>query len=199
MVSGAIVWPSAFALFEMKDFTMLRLMLLRHAKSSWIGTTQSDFDRTLNDRGRRSSTLMGQHLSDHNLTPERIFCSTAQRCRETLANLLPHWPAALEINTTRGLYDAMDGDYIEYIHAFGGSARSLMLIGHNSATQDTALTLTGSGNPDLIEQMEDKFPTAALAVIDFSQVDWSTLTAGSGRLVAFVRPRDLVANDMDEV
>ncbi|WP_350334860.1 SixA phosphatase family protein [Coralliovum pocilloporae] len=177
---------------------MLRLMLLRHAKSSWTGTTQTDFDRTLNERGRRSAALMGHHLSDHRLVPERILCSSAQRCRETLAGLLPYFSSAMDIDVSRPLYDAMDDDYIDHIHAFGGNARSLMLIGHNSATQDTALSLIGSGNPELIEQMNAKFPTAGIAVIDFDKTAWSTITASSGRLVAFFRPRDLAANDMDE-
>jgi phosphohistidine phosphatase len=62
------------------------------------------------------------------------------------------------------------------------------VIGHNPSIQATALALVGKrASADLTA----KFPTAALAVIDFEAAGWAGLKAGSGRLVAFIRPRDL--------
>ena len=39
--------------------------------------------------------------------------------------------------------------------------------------------------------MEAKFPTAALAVIGFDVDHWREIAPGTGRLEAFVRPKDL--------
>ena len=63
---------------------MMRLLLLRHAKSSWDVSGQPDFERTLAPRGRRAAQMIGEHLATHRLMPDRILCSSARRTRETL-------------------------------------------------------------------------------------------------------------------
>lgn len=170
---------------------MARLLLLRHAKSSWDDPDVVDFDRPLNIRGRASAPIMGRHMADHRLIPDRVLCSSARRTRETLAGLLPHLSADLEIQLTRSIYAASEATYLPYLRRSGGEAKTLLLIGHNPAMQETALALIGHGNPALIEQIKEKFPTAGLAVIDLPSDDWSRLSAGSGRIVAFFRPREL--------
>eukprot|EP01037_Dinobryon_pediforme_P032393 gene32393-37309_t len=105
---------------------MPRLMLLRHAKSSWDDSEISDFDRPLNTRGRRSAPLMGRHCSQHNLVPARILCSSARRTRETFAGLLPYFSEDLDVHLTRDLYMTPAERYLELIRRHGGTARSLM-------------------------------------------------------------------------
>ncbi|MCB1542322.1 MAG: CoA transferase [Rhodoblastus sp.] len=73
----------------------------------------------------------------------------------------------------------------------GGQTRTLMLIGHNPAIQSTALSLIGRGNPELVETIREKYPTATLTVIDFDLRDWSRIEPGSGRVVAVFQPREL--------
>ncbi|MBB5755064.1 SixA phosphatase family protein [Prosthecomicrobium pneumaticum] len=170
---------------------MPRLLLLRHAKSSWDIAGLADFDRPLAPRGRRAAGLMGEHLATHRLMPDRILCSNARRTRETLAALLPHLDREIDIRLTQALYDRPAGSYIDAIRRDGAAARTLMLIGHNPAIQDAAMMLIGSGNPALSEEIGAKFPTAGLAVIDFAQADWTRIEPRAGRVVAFFRPRDL--------
>ncbi|MXN63697.1 histidine phosphatase family protein [Stappia sp. GBMRC 2046] len=170
---------------------MKRLLLLRHAKSDWSQPDLGDFERTLNDRGRRSAPLMGRHIAGHAMLPDRVLCSTARRARETLSLLIPFFDREMDIRTLRGLYDASEDDYLEIIRKFGGSAKTLMVLGHNPAMQETALGLAGNGNPELIEAISGKFPTAGLAVIDFEAPDWSDIEAKSGRVVAFFRPKEV--------
>lgn len=170
---------------------MARLFLLRHAKSSWDDATSPDFDRPLNIRGRSAAPMMGRHMADHALFPERVLCSTARRTRETLAGLLPHLSGDMDIQLMRSIYTASDAGYLDILRRHGGGTRSLMLIGHNPGMQDTALSLIGSGNPAFVDEIRDKFPTAGLAVIDFDLADWAKLAPGSGRIVAFFRPREI--------
>lgn len=170
---------------------MPRLFLLRHAKSSWDDTALSDFDRPLNIRGRNSAPLMGRHMQDHHLIPDRVLCSSSRRTRDTFAGLLPFLNGDVEVKFLRHLYMAAEGDYLSLIAKHGEAAKALLVIGHNPAIQSTALALIGRGNPDLRKQIEEKFPTAALAVIDFDEADWNKVTGGSGRIVAFFRPREL--------
>ncbi len=64
---------------------MKRLLLLRHAKSSWHDPSLADFDRPLNQRGRAAARMMGDYLVRKGLLPDLVLCSAAQRARETLA------------------------------------------------------------------------------------------------------------------
>lgn len=170
---------------------MPRLMLLRHAKSSSDDATLDDFERPLNSRGRRAAPLMGRHMAAHRLLPQKIVCSSARRTRETLAGLLAYLPEDLDLRVTRDLYEVSEDRYLDLIRAQGGTARSLLVVGHNPALQDTALTLIGHGNPSLVDDIREKFPTAALAVIDFDAKRWVDVEPRTGRVVAFFRPREL--------
>jgi phosphohistidine phosphatase len=72
------------------------------------------------------------------------------------------------------------------------------MVGHNPGLEDFALMLAGTGDASLRAALEDKFPTATLARIDFSGDNWTDITGGSGTLVQFVRPRDFGFNPADE-
>jgi len=170
---------------------MPRLLLLRHAKSSWDDTGLSDFDRPLNLRGRAAAPLMGRHMADHSLSPDRVLCSSSRRTRETFAAVLPFLRNDFEAQFLRTIYDCPGGTYAPTIRRHGGAARTLLLIGHNPVIQETALTLIGRGNPDITASIAAKFPTSGLAVIDFDGDDWSGLDPRSGRIVAFFRAREL--------
>lgn len=170
---------------------MARLFLLRHAKSSWDETAIPDFDRPLNLRGRAAAPLMGRHMANHSMRPERVLCSSSRRTRETFAGILPFIQGDFEAQFMRSIYTQTEATYLSILRRHGGIARTLMLIGHNPAIQETATALIGHGNPELTRQIAEKFPTAGLAVIDFDIFNWSGLQPGSGRIVAFFRPREL--------
>lgn len=170
---------------------MARLLLLRHAKSAWGDPTLRDFDRPLNLRGRASAPLMGRHMADHRLAPDRVLCSSARRTRETFAGILPFFATDLSAHFVRRLYETTEAGYLKTIRDLGGPARTLLVIGHNPTIQSFALSMIDRGNPELTEQIREKYPTAGLAVIDVDGDDWSKLVPGTGRIVAFFRPREL--------
>jgi len=176
---------------------MPRLLLLRHAKSSWDDPEIDDFDRPLNTRGRRSAPLMGRHCAQHNLIPQTILCSSARRTRETLAGIMPYFTDDLRIHITRDLYMTSEDRHLDLIRSSGNGARTLMAIGHNPSLRDLAMLLIGSGNPSLRAELDEKFPTAAVAVIDFDVKAWTDVMPGGGRIVAFFRPRELFMVDGD--
>ena len=170
---------------------MLRLFLLRHAKSSWDSGAATDFDRPLNGRGRGAAPLIGTFMAEQGLVPQRILCSAAQRTRETLALVLPHFAADMTVSVTRRLYGADASGYLDAIRAFGEAAPAVMVIGHNPATEDLAMILSGTGNEAAMDAIRVKYPTAALAVIEFDTARWADIGPGAGRLAAFVPPRAL--------
>lgn len=65
------------------------LGLLRHAKSDWDDTSQRDFDRGLNARGRKGAALIGRHIRDHGVKWDKLIASPAMRVKLTLEGALP--------------------------------------------------------------------------------------------------------------
>jgi phosphohistidine phosphatase len=58
-----------------------------------------------------------------------------------------------------------------------------------------AQTLVGAGNGKLRQRLDEKYPTAALAVISFDLANWESLSAGAGTLQRFVTPRYIIDDD----
>jgi len=171
---------------------MLRLMILRHAKSDWGEPGRPDLERPLAPRGERAAALMGGVLARPDYRPEQVLVSPARRTRETLAGVLAAMgqpPPA--VTTVAGLYEPHSGNYHSVITAHGGAARRLLLVGHNPASHATALMFAGSGDRQALADLAARYPTAALAVIDFDVASWRDIAPRAGVLAAFVTPRAL--------
>jgi phosphohistidine phosphatase len=177
---------------------MLSLMLLRHAKSSWADTGQADFDRPLNERGKRAAVAVGRYIASNSLVPQLVLCSPARRTQETWGLVAGELSATPEILFAAEIYDFGDGKTLmECLRHKAGAAQSVLLVGHNPSIGELAQNLIGTGNHKLRERLEEKYPTAALAIISFDLDNWESLTAGSGTLLRFVKPRDIIDDDGD--
>lgn len=176
---------------------MRRIFLLRHAKSSWGDSGLADFDRPLNSRGRKAGRLMAGHLAEAGLRPAEILCSAARRTQETLAliePLLEGVPASIE----EGLYLASRHDLMSRLRKLDDHLDSVMVIGHNPGLEKLADALCdGHGEQSAVAALNLKFPTCTLAVLDSPIKRWAELQAGTCRLSAFVRPKDLGGDDED--
>jgi phosphohistidine phosphatase len=168
---------------------MKQLLLMRHAKSSWDDPGLADLERPLAPRGRRASKLIGEHLRAQRIKPQLVLCSPSRRTRETLERI------GLDDSDQRiedDLYAASAGELLGVITGLADDIDSAMLIGHNPGLQDLALRLAGPGQE--VARLRRKFPTAALATLEF-EGGWRELAPGSAELVAFVRPKDLKRDD----
>lgn len=160
-----------------------RLILMRHAKSSWEHTGP-DHDRPLNQRGYTSAPLVGDWLRDHGFTPEAVLSSSAKRTRETYAGLGFDVPARFE----RSLYLADPETMLSELTR--ETADVVLMLGHNPGIAAFA--------DDLVKQHPDHsrfydYPTCATTVMDFDINDWSELTLGTGQVQGFVIPRELTS------
>jgi phosphohistidine phosphatase len=163
-----------------------RLFLLRHAKSSWDDPRLDDHDRPLAPRGLRASAVMAEHLRQERIAPTLVLCSPARRTRETLERVMPLDRAEVRIEDE--LYRASSKDLLQRLREVPDEVDSVMLIGHQPAIQQLALQLAAEGSE--LERLKAKFPTAALASLDFPG-EWSGLGRGSAELVAYVKPKQL--------
>ena len=146
---------------------MKRLLVLRHAKSSWADNSLDDWQRPLNDRGRRDAPRVGQWLRDHALVPDLIVTSDAVRARETAAAVAKAAGYPREIVVEPALYHATPADAIEVIRSVGDqAARTLLLVGHNPGLEDLVSRLSGEHH-DMV--------TAAIVELTVRIDRWSDL------------------------
>jgi phosphohistidine phosphatase len=59
------------------------LLLIRHAKSDWNDPLLKDFDRPLNERGKKDAPEMGQRLIDKKIKIDAFISSPAKRAKKT--------------------------------------------------------------------------------------------------------------------
>ncbi|MGE0007897.1 MAG: histidine phosphatase family protein [Parvibaculaceae bacterium] len=171
---------------------MLRLMLLRHAKSSWTDPGLDDHDRPLNPRGRRAAPRVGRFMRSRKLVPDLVLCSPARRARDTWKLASAALGAAPRLLMEEALYDFGNGGRIlDTVRARAGAATSVLAVGHNPSIERLARRLAGKGDAKLRKRLAGKYPTGALAVISFDAADWDAVEDGKGTLAVFVRPRDL--------
>jgi phosphohistidine phosphatase len=167
------------------------LILLRHAKSSWDQPELADVDRPLAERGQQAAPAMARHLSAQGLVPQVVLCSHAERVRQTWELLAPELGRGVACRVLRSLYLAAPRRLLQTVRRLGDDVEVAMMIGHNPGLASLAVTLAGRGRKKNLARLRRKFPTAALAVLEFEVATWKDLAPGTGRLAAFVRPKDL--------
>ena len=169
---------------------MRRLMLARHAKSSWGDLTLKDHDRPLNARGRRAAPLVAGELAALDCIPDVVYSSTSARTRETWALMEPHFGGHARVVFLRELYLASPQSVLDSIASAPREAATVMVLGHNPSTHALAAYLSRSGAPEKIEALRTKFPTGAVAVVDLASDRWTGAEAG-GELIHYIIPRRL--------
>jgi len=170
---------------------MKRLILLRHAKSSWEDSRREDFDRPLAPRGQRAATAMARYLADEGLAPDLVLCSASRRTVDTWKRLARALGGTVAVRIEPDLYLAEAHALLDRVRAAPAEASSVLLIAHNPGMHALARFLVGKGDDDALARLAAKFPTAALAVIDFDGAQWAGLGRHKGRLERFVTPKDL--------
>ncbi|MCF8511996.1 MAG: histidine phosphatase family protein [Rhodobacteraceae bacterium] len=167
---------------------MKRLILTRHAKSSWDDPLMSDHDRPLNERGKAAAADLGQWLASRGFVPGEVLCSDSVRTRATFSGIAPALPGAPVLELKPTLYHA--GPDVMLAVLRHGTADTLMMIGHNPGIAEFAHRLVSKTplNPDF-----RKYPTGATLVVDFAIDSWADAGFGQGITVDFIVPREIAA------
>jgi phosphohistidine phosphatase len=147
-----------------------------------------DFDRGLNDRGRRGAALIGRHIAELEIDWDMAIASPATRVRLTLeASGLPMTPRFDE-----RAYLANAATLIDLLRHVEGDPANVLLVGHNPGLHELVFRLV---DPDcetaLFARAAEKFPTAAFAMLELAIDAWAETAPGCARLIDFARPRDL--------
>ncbi|MFD7136594.1 SixA phosphatase family protein [Streptomyces sp. NPDC059894] len=165
-----------------------RLVVLRHAKSAWPEGV-ADHERPLGARGRRDAPAAGRALAQGGWVPDLALCSTAVRARLTWELAGAEWGSRPPVRYEPRLYAAGRHELLAVVRETPADVGTLLLVGHNPGLQELVLALAGDGPGDTLEQVRVKFPTSAIAVLDWSGPGWADLAPGGARLTATAVPR----------
>ena len=156
----------------------------------------SDKDRPLNARGKTQAQQMGSYLSQQQIEPELIICSSARRARQTLKKALKSWQSKAEIIFEDRLYLASTGTILSLLEELGKNASHLMIIGHNPGFHTLASGLATKGQGDDLLTLSQRYPTGTLCVIKSEADKWETLDQHAAKLDMFVTPKSLASADL---
>ena len=154
--------------------SLLRLTLVRHAKTEPARHGQEDWDRALESRGQRDAPEMARRLKQYSPKPERILSSPAVRAITTATIMARELGvSAQKVQQDERLYLASPKDMLAVIRELGERARHLMVVGHNPGITEFADRISS-------ERSVDNLPTCAVYSLQFEIAAWSELQWDSG-------------------
>jgi phosphohistidine phosphatase SixA len=160
-----------------------RLIVMRHAKSSWKGET-SDHDRPLSKRGRREAPLVAAQLEARGWSPELVVSSDSARTRETMARMVDEFHPWPQVEFTPALYLAGPHAMREVVAGVADEIATVMALGHNPGWEEAVEWLAGE---------HVQLATADAALLESSGDTWreALREEGTWQLVDVVRAGDI--------
>lgn len=148
---------------------MKRLLIIRHAKSSWANTRLSDFDRPLNDRGFRDAPRVGRELLERGERFDLMLSSPAKRALTTAQLIAEAMGYDKDFVTTdKQLYLASYKRIFSCVTAAPNSVNRLAIFAHNPGMEQLAELLSGG--------KITRFPTCAVCATQFAIDAWEGLS-----------------------
>jgi len=161
---------------------MLRLILLRHGKSSWDDPALDDFERPLAPRGLRNVPEMGRRLARRGQLPDLIISSTAVRALST-ARAIAREIAYREdrIVEAPDLYLASPRCMLAILRDTPSPTGTILLVGHNPGLTEFA---------NMLDNVRlDNMPTAAMLCVEFDAPGWAGIDPAKARFAWFDYPK----------
>ena len=160
---------------------MKNLYLIRHAKSDWSDESKSDFDRSLNKRGRKAVSTMSKVLEAKKIMPDIIISSSAKRAKLTADGLAKELGYKGKIKYIDTLYLTEPETIIEQIKKVNDKYETLFVVGHNPETTELSNRL--------IDTCIDNVPTLGIVAIELPITHWKALSREGNRLIFFIYPK----------
>ena len=162
---------------------MKTLILVRHAKSSWGDANLQDFDRPLNDRGKKDAPEMAARLKEKGLKVDALVSSPARRAKKTARLFAPELKKEKEaIVYIDRLYGADAATLSEVVGSLPDKEDVVALFAHNPGLTDYANTLTGV--------RIDNMPTCSLFAVQAAINKWSQFAEAEKSFLFFDYPKN---------
>lgn len=161
-----------------------RLILMRHAKSSWKADVDNDHERPLNKRGKRDAPRIARELVKLDWVPDFVLSSDSQRTRETWKRMSSELDRQPYLAFTRRLYLAGIGEAHSEVQLVPADVRTVLLLGHNDGWEEVLTFLTGE---------DHRLTTAAAALLEAEGDTWVDAwnVAPAWKIRHLLRPKQL--------
>jgi phosphohistidine phosphatase len=111
---------------------MKKLLLIRHAKSSWNDIAQKDFERPLNDRGHRDAPKMAKRLLKEEISIDAFVSSPALRALTTAEYFAEAYNVKKKkVIVEPSLYLAEPGVFFNIISNLNDDLKTVAIFSHN--------------------------------------------------------------------
>jgi phosphohistidine phosphatase len=162
---------------------MKTLLIVRHAKSSWDDASMSDFDRPLNDRGKRDAPAMAKRLVHSGLAIDRFVTSPAKRARQT-ADAFAHEFGKKEkkIRLVQELYHASEPVFESVIRDLDDEDDTVAIFSHNPGITAFVNTLTTVVRIDNV-------PTCGVFAVNCDTQHWKEFRSAGPQFLFFDYPK----------
>lgn len=162
---------------------MKTVLIVRHAKSAAADLGQSDFERSLNKRGKEDSMEMAKRISKEIDRIDAFISSPAKRARKTAEKFITQYGLDKdELILIPSLYEAGLNDFYEVVENLDDSYETIALFSHNPGITDFA----NSQNCLNIFNM----PTGSVFAVRIDTDKWSQVRIAERKLLFFYLPKD---------
>ena len=161
------------------------LLIIRHAKSSWELGTLSDFDRPLNDRGKKDAPMMAKRLLDKKIKIDAFISSPAKRAKKTAELFCEQYNQSIEsIEFIASLYHAGIDDFYDTAVQLDDRFDTVAIFSHNPGITYFVNTLS--------EQFQiDDMPTCGIFAIRIQTKKWADFKSESKEFIFFDYPKNI--------
>ena len=163
---------------------MKNILLLRHAKSDWYSDAKSDFERPLNDRGKKDAPLIGLEIAKREIIPDHILSSPAKRAKQTTEAIIKNTNYKGNVEYVDDFYFGSIYEILDVLKCLNSSVDRIMLVGHNPTWEQMAENLI-DGN------VEIEMSTASLISLNVSIHTWEELKFGICQFNWLLKPKML--------
>jgi len=146
-----------------------KLILIRHAKSSWEFNVQ-DIERPLSNRGKSDAKLMSIILKDLNIDVDHIYSSNSKRTLQTSQIFVKNLELQnVPTNENERLYD-FSGEKVEsFIRAIPSNLNTVIIFTHNNTCTNLLEKFAG---------LNKHVPTCGILIFDFDVSLWDEIESG---------------------
>lgn len=169
--------------FPAKKIKMKTLYIIRHAKSSWGDFSLPDFERPLNERGKKDAPEMARRLLDKKINIDAFVSSPAKRAKKTCKLFIKAFDAKEEeMILVEALYNASAEMFFRVIEKMDDKINSIAVFSHNPGITDFVNKLCE-------EVRIDEMPTCGIFAIEAGIDSWKDFKAFENQFLFFDYPK----------
>jgi phosphohistidine phosphatase len=159
-----------------------RILIIRHAKSSWAEIGQRDFDRPLNERGLRDAPEMARRLIQKNNTIDLFVSSAANRALTTTRLMMKEMKMGEEqLIVKPDLYHAPPSIILSSIQQCDDNYDIIAVVCHNPGITMFANMIHGLSI--------DNVPTCGVLALTTTAANWKDVSIENLQFEFFDYPK----------